>query len=110
LEQARAGGCSAELWRRVAQACETERPEDAITIYRSRLDAVIGKANNMAYDEAAEMLRKIGALMRRQGKASRFLGLLGKVNMEHKAKRNLMKRLEPVVAEARWAGVRGDTG
>jgi uncharacterized Zn finger protein len=108
LEQARAGGCAAALWERLAQACEAERPEDAIGIYGSRIGGVIGRADNQAYDQATRMLRKIGQLMRQKGEATRFLDLLGKVMTAHKAKRNLMKRLEPVVAEARRMGVRGD--
>jgi uncharacterized Zn finger protein len=107
LAQARAGGCTGALWFRLAEACERERPEDAVAIYLERLDPIIEGKNNHAYDEAAELLRKIGKLMRRQKQAARFLDVLAGVQTRHKAKRNLMQRLEPVAGAARKQGAGG---
>lgn len=101
LTQARAGGCTQTLWFRIAETCEPERPGDAVAIYMEQLDRVIDGRNNDAYDQAAKLLRKIGTLLRRQGQASKFLDVLGGVMARHKPKRNLMKRLERVAAEAR---------
>lgn len=103
LAQARAGGCHAELWMRLAKACEADHPADAAEIYRGCLEGMIGRMNNAAYDEAAATLRKIGGLMRGLGQNAGFLRLLGDVMTRHKAKRNLMQRLEKVMAEARKA-------
>jgi uncharacterized Zn finger protein len=101
LSQARAGGCTLALWFRIAEACERERPADAVAIYTEQLDRVIDGKNNDAYDHAAKLLSKIGKLMSRQGQATRFLDVLSGVQTRHKAKRNLMKRLDRVAAEAR---------
>ena len=107
LTQARASGCTQALWFRIAEACEPERPGDAVAIYMEQLDRVIEGRNNDAYDHAAKLLRNIGALLRRQGQASKFLDVLGGVMARHKPKRNLMKRLERVAAEARKQGPSG---
>jgi uncharacterized Zn finger protein len=105
--QARAGGCTNALWFRLAEACERERAEDAVAMYLERLDPIIEGKNNHAYDEAAELLRKIGKLMRRQKQAVRFLNVLAGVQTRHKAKRNLMQRLERVAGAARKQGTGG---
>jgi uncharacterized Zn finger protein len=104
LVQARAGGCTQALWLRLAAACEDDAPGDAVAIYLGQLDHIIDGRDNHAYDQAAQLLRKIGRLMRRQGQATRFLDVLAGVQTRHKPKRNLMKRLERVAAEARKQG------
>jgi uncharacterized Zn finger protein len=107
LAQARAGACHGELRMRLARACETDYPADAAEMYRGCLEGIIGRMNNAAYDEAAATLRKIGSLMRRLGQGAGFLDLLGTAMTRHKAKRNLMQRLEKVAAEARKAATNG---
>jgi uncharacterized Zn finger protein len=104
LAQARASNCHRGLWFAIAAACEAPRPDDAIAIYLEYLESIIDGRNDRAYDEAAMLLGKIGTLMRRQGQAARFLDALGRVQTRHKAKRNLMQRLERVAAEARKQG------
>ena len=107
LAQARAARCTQQLWFEIAAACEPERPGDAIAIYSEHLDRIIDGKNDRAYDEAAKVLSKIGALMRREGQASRFLDVLAGVQTRHKAKRNFMKRIEAVAADARKRGPGG---
>ena len=107
LAQARASKVHMSLWFGIAAACEAERPADASAIYLEHLERIIDGKKDRAYDEAAKLLRKIGTLMRRQGQAPRFLDVLGGVQTRHKAKRNLMKRLEPMAAAARKPGPHG---
>lgn len=104
LAQARVGDCTKALWFRLAEACEPDAPGDAVAIYLDQLDHMIDGRNNDAYDQAAKLLSKIGKLMHRQGQAARFLEVLAGVQTRHKPKRNLMKGLERVAAEARKRG------
>lgn len=93
LAEARAGGCTEGLWMKLAAAREAAHPADAIEIYQARLDPVVARANNQAYDEAAELVATIKTLMERTGKKRQFGDWLADVKARHKAKRNFMQRL-----------------
>jgi len=97
LREAKAGGCSEPLWLQLAAALEAKQPEDAIEIYRARIDPIVDRKNNQAYDEAAELLRKIQRLMRRTGQAPAFVDYVAAVRAKHKAKRNFMQRIADLV-------------
>lgn len=47
--EAREGGCSAELWLRLASRRERDHPEDAIAVYQSRVEQAIDRKNRKAY-------------------------------------------------------------
>lgn len=94
LAEARSGGCSRSVWMQLARAREKDHPQDAAAIYREAIDAVVGLKNNRAYDEAAELVGRIKALMERAGQREEFRGWLEALRAEHKAKRNFMKRIE----------------
>ncbi|MGH8503638.1 MAG: hypothetical protein ACREVE_14420 [Gammaproteobacteria bacterium] len=97
LREAKTGGCSEPLWLQLAAALEARQPEDAIEIYKDRVDPIVDRRNNQAYDEAAELLRKIQELMRRTGQAPAFLDYVAAVRARHKAKRNFMQRIADLV-------------
>jgi uncharacterized Zn finger protein len=94
LAEARAGGCTADLWMKLASARAAEHPQDAIEIYQARIDPLVNLKHNQAYDAAAELVGTIKQLMERAGKAKEFGEWLAGVKAEHKAKRNFMKRLD----------------
>lgn len=94
LAEANAGGCTREAWMELAQAREKGHPADAADIYRKRIDEVIDRKNNRAYDGAAELAAKIKALMQRAGKKQEFAAWLDALREKHKAKRNFMQRIE----------------
>jgi uncharacterized Zn finger protein len=94
LAEARAGGCTAELWMKLAKAREKDHPQDAIAIYQQRIDPIVNLGQNQAYDHAAELAGTIKALMNRAGQAKQFGEWLAEVRAKHKAKRNFMKRIE----------------
>ncbi|MGI8739454.1 MAG: SWIM zinc finger family protein [Gammaproteobacteria bacterium] len=93
LCQAKAGGCGEPLWLELAAALKVEHPEDAIEIYRARIDPIVDRKNTRAYDEAAEILGEIQRLMQRIGQAPAFSDYLAAVRPRHKAKRNFMQRI-----------------
>jgi uncharacterized Zn finger protein len=94
LAEANCGGCTSEAWMQLAQAREKDHPSDAAAIYRRFIDATVNRANNRAYDEAAELVGKIKALMQRAGQKKEFAEWLAALREKHKAKRNFMQRIE----------------
>lgn len=94
LAEAKAGGCTSELWLKLAKARAPTHPQDAIDIYQVRIDPIVARANNDAYDEAAELVGTIKKLMERSGKGKEFGDWLAELRKKHKAKRNFMQRLQ----------------
>ncbi|WP_347257907.1 DUF6880 family protein [Methylocaldum sp.] len=93
LAEAKAGGCAEDLWLRLAEALEKDRPEESIAIYQARVEPVVERKNNQAYDQAAALIEKIGGLMKRTGKKREFAAWTEALRTKHKAKRNFMARL-----------------
>lgn len=96
LIEARAGGCAREGWMRLARAREKDHPQDAAAIYRESVDIVVSRMHNEAYDEAAVLLGRIKVLMARAEQSNEFVAWLAALRIKHKAKRNLMKRIEGI--------------
>ncbi len=71
LGEAKAGGCTEHQWLQLAQALEAGRPEEAATIYRARIEPMVARTGNRAYDEAAALIARVKALMRRTGREER---------------------------------------
>ena len=94
LAEANSGGCTGTAWFQLAQAREHDHPADAAVIYRNSIDGIVNRTNNRAYDEAAELAGKIKALMQRAGQKKEFAAWLEALRVEHKAKRNFMRRIE----------------
>lgn len=94
LAEAKAGGCSGGTWFQIARAREKHHPADAAAIYRDAIDSIIAYKDNRAYDEAATLAKKIGALMQRAGQAEEFGDWIAALREKHRAKRNLMQRIE----------------
>jgi len=93
-QEATSGGCSEELWMRLARAREKERPADAVPIHQRQIDHLADRRNNNAYREAASLIRKIRTLMGRMGQEKQFADYLAAVRQNHKPKRNFMAMLE----------------
>lgn len=94
LAEANSGGCTASVWMQLARAREKDHPQDAAAIYRQAIERIVDLKNNRAYDEATELARKIKALMERAGGEKEFAEWLAALRVRHKAKRNLMQRME----------------
>lgn len=92
--EAKEGGCSNDLWMRVAGMREKDHPEDALPIYQGQIDPTVNQKNNEAYREAVGLLRKVRDLMARLGRGTDFTPYLETVRTAHKAKRNFMKLIE----------------
>ena len=92
--EAQEGGCSEKLWLELAARREEEHPEEALAVYEGKIEPLIEQTNNAAYEEAYELLAKMGALMRRLDRETEFEEYLELIRTEYKRKRNFMKLLE----------------
>ncbi|HZP93092.1 MAG TPA: SWIM zinc finger family protein [Burkholderiales bacterium] len=107
LEQARTGGCLGHLWLEIARALEADSPTDAIAIYRDQIGPIVRGTGNHAYDQAADLIRRMHDLMAATGRSEEFASCLATLRSEHKAKRHFIKRLEGIDLEkTRAAGSR----
>jgi uncharacterized Zn finger protein len=92
--EAKTGGCHDALWFRLAEARGKDHPEDAIAVYSEQLKHVLQWAQQSAYEEAVDILRRIRKLMVRIGKQAEFASLIESIRGQHKPRRNLMKLLD----------------
>lgn len=97
--EANEGGCSSELWLKLAAKREQHHPGDALTVYQREVDPTLNRKNNEAYREAIGLLRKVRDLMIRLGQEFEFAAYVESVRAAHKPKRNFMKLLEG----AKWS-------
>lgn len=95
-QEACAGGCTDDLWMQLAATREQDHPQDALSIYRERIAPLIELTNNAAYEQAVELLSKIGKLMERLGRETEFDDYLASLRVEFKRKRNFIKLLDTI--------------
>jgi uncharacterized Zn finger protein len=94
--EALAGGCTNDLWMKLAALREQEHPQDALSIYRERIAPLVEMTNNDAYEQAVELLHRISKLMDRLERGTEFDDYLIALRVEFKRKRNFIKRLEAI--------------
>jgi uncharacterized Zn finger protein len=92
-QEASSGGCSDALWLRVAASREEKHPGDAIPVYQEIIVTILKRANNSAYEEALNLVRKIRELMARVKRENEFEDYLASLRVEYKRKRNFMRLL-----------------
>ena len=97
-KEAKAGGCSGDLWRRLAEKREKDHPGDAVEVYRKMIGPTLGRTDKVAYGEAMGLLRKVQGLMVRMRKKGEFKKVLAEVRAGNRMKRNFIKMLDG----ARW--------
>lgn len=95
-KEANSGGCSDQLWLKLAAAREKEHPADAVPVYQRLIEPIITRMNNGAYEEATRMVKHIRDLLGSMGRQAEFAAYLAEVKLRHKPKRNLMKLLAGV--------------
>ena len=96
--EAREGGCTAGLWLRLAELRERDHPEDAVPIYKQRVQRLVDQKNNRSYEEALATLRRLREATSRLEPPGEFLGYVAALRAEHGRKRNFMALLD----SARW--------
>jgi uncharacterized Zn finger protein len=99
-QAANEGGCTPDLWLKLADLRRAEHPKDAIGVYRRHVEDVIAGKDKRAYAEAVRLIDEtMRALYAESGRPEDFDAYVEEVRTPHKPKRNLMKlmaALEPV--------------
>jgi uncharacterized Zn finger protein len=92
--EAKAGGCSHELWLKLAALREKSHPEDSLSIYRSSVEPAVEQTNDHGYQTAVGHLRKVRELLITVGKPEEFPLYVATLRASFKRKRNFMKMLD----------------
>jgi hypothetical protein len=93
-QEAQEGGCSRQLWLRLAERREHSHPEDALPIYQQEIEPLIQQTNNKAYAHAVSFLQKVHDLMTRLDRQADFNALVTYLQKTYKAKRNFIALLQ----------------
>lgn len=101
--EAKEGDCRRDLWLALARRREREHPADALEIYRAQIEPAIRHSDNHTYFGAVEWLEKVQAIFTRLEQEGAFDALVRDIRQRHRAKRNLIKRLD----ERGWAQAAG---
>ncbi len=91
--EAQEGGCSDNLWLRLAANREKDHPADAAPIYMMQAEAAIAGARNSRYDDSVSLLVKAAAVMKRMDRRDEFERELQALRQKYKIKRNFVKLL-----------------
>jgi uncharacterized Zn finger protein len=92
--EAEAGGCSDALWLALAEARQSDKPEQCVPVFLRLAEAQIMNAPGHRYDDAVRLLEKAAGLKRALGQSSDFERYLDELRGRHKAKRNFQKLVE----------------
>lgn len=96
--EAQEHGCRPDLWLDLARRREQEHPRDALGVYLTRIEPAIRHSDGHTYDGAVAWLETVERLYRRLDEEATFAALIAGIRATHRAKRNLMRRLD----QKRW--------
>lgn len=92
-QEAQQGGCRANLWLELAGRREKDHPQDALQVYRARIDPLVEQTTG-DYTEPVRLLLRIRALAHRLGQDADFAADIQGLRTTYKRKRNLLKLLD----------------
>jgi len=92
--EASVGGCSEDLWMKLAELREEEHPEESLEVYIAQVDPIIDRKDKQSYQEAVDLMQKIKALMEQTGRGDEFPTYVAALRARHGRKKNLMKLLD----------------
>lgn len=90
---AQEGGCSPDLWRRLADARRPDHPEDALSVYRRLLERTLEHSSAGAYEEAIDLLRVIRECLVPIGRSAEFDAELERIRNEQRRRPKLISML-----------------
>lgn len=91
------GICDRTLLVTLAGKLEKDRADDAISLYRRVIPAIVDETKNSAYEEGVRLVRRVGNLMNAQKMLSQYGDYLAELRLQFKPKRNFIKLLDDVV-------------
>lgn len=92
---ARGHGCSKPQLLALANASERSHPEEALATYAQDVERLAGLGGQTNYEEASKMIARMQSIHKRLGANEKHAAFLAGFMSRHKAKRNLMKLLQP---------------
>lgn len=93
-DEAEGGGCGEALWLQLAERRKDAHPEDALRVYRERIEPTIARKSKADYEEAVRLIEEVGALLRRVGRGDELPALVAQIRAAHARKRNLIALLD----------------
>jgi uncharacterized Zn finger protein len=87
------GGCSAQLWRQLADARRESHPDDSVGVYVRLLDQVLEQTDVRAYREAVALLREIRRTLGDRDGDAAFAGEVARIRDAHGRRPKLMSML-----------------
>lgn len=97
------GICDRALLITLAGKLEKDRADNAISLYRRVIPAIVDETKNSAYEEGVRLVRRVGDLMKAQKKLSQYGDYLAELRLQFKPKRNFIKLLDDVVRSMTFA-------
>jgi uncharacterized Zn finger protein len=92
------GGCTWDLWRRLADARRDEHPDDALDVYRRHLARALEHADDRSYEAVVDVLVAIRDTLVSHGKGAEFAAEVERVREEYRRR----PRLLAMLAAAGW--------
>ena len=83
-----------DLWLRLAENSERERPADALAVYQRIADEVLEKADRRAYRSAARILQRARAAEQAAGELDAFSDHLARLREQHRRRPTLIAILD----------------
>lgn len=93
-QEAQEGGCAEGLWLELAGKREKDHPEDALAVYRARIEPLVEPTTNGDYAEPVRLLLRVRRLMTRLGRQDEFARDVRHLRTTYKRKRNFLKLLD----------------
>lgn len=79
---------------RIAEAVTAKYPERAVAIWKQLVEAEIALTNPKSYDVAAGYLRKVGRVLKQQGKGQDWQEYLAALRQTNERKRRFVETLD----------------
>ena len=84
----------ADLWLRLAEACEPHRPADALAVYQRVADKVLEQADRRAYRRAAKILQRARSAAEVADQLDAFNTFLARLREQHRRRPTLIEILD----------------
>jgi uncharacterized Zn finger protein len=83
-----------DLWLRLGESSERDRPADALAVYQWIADEVLERADRRAYRSAARILQRAQAAARAAGELDQFAEYLTRLREQHRRRPTLIAILD----------------
>jgi uncharacterized Zn finger protein len=92
--EARLRGASDAEWLELARRREQDYPEEAVEIYRTRIEQLLPKADAAGYREAVKWLRRMESLQAQLGQEQEFADFLRSLRERHRRRPRWLQFLD----------------